>query len=113
MQRAFEGAGWLLIFITVALSVVPPSYRPTTAASHNFEHAAIYLLTGAAFGAAYRNRVVVVMVGLLAFSGLIEIVQLLVPGRHARMLDFLVDSGAACVGVFAAVLATQWFDRRR
>ena len=32
-------------------------------------------------------------------SGAIEIAQLWVPGRHARLIDFLVDTTAACIGI--------------
>jgi VanZ family protein len=36
------------------------------------------------------------------FCGAIEIVQLLVPGRHSRLSDFIVDALGAVTGVAAA-----------
>ena len=42
---------------------------------------------------------------------LLEVLQLLVPGRHARLSDFVVDALAACAGLaFAAGL--DWAIRR-
>jgi VanZ family protein len=35
------------------------------------------------------------------FCAGIELAQLIVPGRHARLSDFFVDAIAICVGIFA------------
>jgi VanZ family protein len=42
---------------------------------------------------------------LLVFAGLVEMIQLWVPGRHARLSDFAVDAAALIFGVAAAGLA--------
>jgi|SRR5215470_4556533 len=99
MRRIFQIAGWLLASAITILSLVPPQYRLVTAASHNLEHLAIFLFAGIAFGAGYPDRPWVVAIGLASFSGAIEIAQLWVPGRHARLIDFLVDATAALIGV--------------
>ena len=78
-----------------------------TGASHNMEHLAIYLATGLAFAMGYRDRLPAVAGGLLLFCGLIEVVQLWVPGRHARLSDFLVDAAAAGLGVAVAAAVTR------
>jgi len=109
MRRVCEAIGWILILIIVVLSLVPPTYRPMTPASHNFEHAAIYLFTGTAFGAAYSARLTMVTTGLVLFSGLIEIAQFMSPGRHARLLDFIVDAIAACIGATVVAMTVKWF----
>jgi len=99
MRRIFLISGWLLASAITVLSLVPPQYRPVTAAAHNVEHLAIFLSVGIAFGAGYPDRPWAVAIGLASFSGAIEIAQLWVPGRHARLIDFLVDITAACIGV--------------
>ena len=48
---------------------------------------------------------------VIAFTGLIEILQFLAPGRHARLQDFLVDALAASLGL-AAAAALDWTIRR-
>jgi hypothetical protein len=46
---------------------------------------------------------------LVFFSGAVEIAQLFVPGRHARLSDFIVDALAITVGVMAVPLvARDW-----
>ena len=100
VQRIFQAAAWLLAVAIVVLSLVPPSYRPTSdIASQSFEHLATFLALGTAFGLGYANRFWILAGALVAFSGGIEIAQLWAPGRHARLSDFLVDAAAACIGI--------------
>ena len=113
MRRIFGAIAWMLASAILVLSIVPPSYRPETAAPHDGEHFAIYLATGIAFAIGYRDRLPIVTMGLLLFCGLIEISQLWVPGRHARLSDFLIDTAAACVGVGVTVVAEKWVLRRK
>ncbi len=44
-------------------------------------------------------------------AGLVEVLQFLAPGRHARLSDFVVDALAACAGLVGA-RAIDWMIRR-
>jgi VanZ family protein len=112
MQRICRFVGWILAVAIFVLSVVPPSGRPTTGVPHNMEHLLIFLAMGLAFAVGYRNRLPAVAGGLVLFCGAIEVVQIWVPGRHARLSDFLVDVAATGLGV-AAVVAATWILPRR
>jgi VanZ family protein len=103
MRRLFQFAAWLLILAIVVLSVIPAENRPVTPAPHDFEHAAIFLATGLAFGLGYRRHLAQVM-GLIVFCAAIELIQLVIPGRHARISDFAVDALSVSVGVGLAGL---------
>jgi VanZ family protein len=94
---------WLLIVLISALSLLP-SFRPVTGAPHNVEHFSIFLMTGLTFGLGYSSRHLYQAVGLVIFTGAIEIAQHWIPGRHARTSDFVVDATSACLGVAAAWL---------
>jgi VanZ family protein len=48
---------------------------------------------------------------LVLAIGVIEILQLLIPGRHARLEDFLVNAMAACAGVAVAAVL-DWAAQR-
>ena len=48
---------------------------------------------------------------VIAFTGLVEVLQFLAPGRHARMEDFVVDALAASLGL-AAAASLDWTIRR-
>lgn len=113
-QRIFQIAAWLLAAAIVVLSLSPPSYRPVTDAPHNLEHFAIFVLTGFAFAIGYPHRYSLNVFGLLGFCAFIEIAQLLVPGRHSRLTDFVVDALATGLGIGTAFLITRAyrFSRR-
>jgi VanZ family protein len=87
-----------LLVAIIALSLVPVEFRPETGLPHNIEHGAIFALLGGAMVLGYRLRFWVwVTLGPL-FAAVIEVLQLGVPGRHARLNDFLVDAGAVLLG---------------
>jgi VanZ family protein len=101
MLKAARIAAWLLSATIVVASLVPPELRPTTDAPHDLEHFAIYAATGLAFGLGYGPRYPVT-IAMVIFAGAIEVAQLFVPGRHARLSDFIVDALAACIGLAAS-----------
>jgi VanZ family protein len=107
-NRLVRAAACLLAAAIAALSLVPPVLRPTTAAGHGVEHLAIFLAAGLAFGLGYNFRHSYQAVGFVAFAGAVELAQFWVPGRHARMSDFIVDATSACVGIGVA-----WLIRSR
>jgi VanZ family protein len=53
-----------------------------------------------------RNRLLTLVIAVL-MTGVIEILQLWAPGRHARVEDFVVDALAACAGL-AIVAGLDW-----
>jgi VanZ family protein len=99
VQRFFQIVAWLLVLAIIALSVGPPSTRPVTGAGNNFEHVLIFVATGGAFGLGYPRRIWLLPLALLAFSGAVELAQMMVAGRHARLSDFLTDAAASWVGI--------------
>lgn len=103
-------AAWSLAVAIVVLSLVPPVLRPETGVPHNLEHFLIFVATGVAFGLAYDVRLALLTIKLVSFAAAIEIAQLSVPGRHARLSDFAVDAVSICAGAIAGSLAgrTLW-----
>jgi VanZ family protein len=97
-------ASWTLAAAIIILSVVPPSLRPETGVPHEIEHFVIYAVTGFAFGIAYELQYASLAILLALFAGSVEIAQLFVPGRHARLSDFIVDAIAMCAGALAVLL---------
>ena len=97
-------AAWSLAAAIVTLSLVPPALRPETSAPHSLEHLLMYAATGFAFGLGYKRRQDLLAVFLVIFSSIVEIAQLFVPGRHARLSDLIIDAVAACIGLVASSL---------
>jgi uncharacterized oligopeptide transporter (OPT) family protein len=107
MQILAQGITWLLGVSIVILSLVPPSARPVTAAGSGFEHALIFAATGAAAYLGYPRRPYVLIGALLAFAIAVELAQFMVPGRHPRVSDLVIDGAAACLGVALSMLAKR------
>jgi VanZ family protein len=91
----------------VVLSVVPPTLRPETGLPHGLEHFVIYWATGLAFALGYKLKPGLLAPLLVFFSGAVEIAQLFVPGRHARLSDFIVDALAITAGTMTVSLVAQ------
>ena len=104
--------GWSLAAAIVVLSLVPATLRPETGLPHNFEHFAIYWATGLAFALGYALTPLLASV-LVIFSGAVEILQLFVPGRHARLTDFIVDALASLIGLLTVLLVAHVRNRTR
>jgi VanZ family protein len=110
LQNVNRVVAWLLLSAVVVLSVVPANSRPITFVPHKAEHAAIFLAAGICFGMAYLGREWLLSIGAIIFCAAIELLQLYVPGRHARLSDFIVDATAAVLGVLAGcILLRTWF----
>jgi VanZ family protein len=99
LQNASGAVAWLMLSTIVALTLVPPGARPTTFVPHKIEHAAAFLAVGISFGMAYLGRERLLSIGTIVFCAAIELAQLYVPGRHARLTDFIVDTVAGVAGV--------------
>jgi VanZ family protein len=104
IREILRGVAWIVILALVMISLAPASLRPRTGISHNFEHFGAFLVAGVFWGFAYTEGLRLWFGPVLIFAGSIELLQLLVPGRHARFTDFVVDT----LGGYAGILITSW-----
>jgi VanZ family protein len=103
-QRLFRLIAWACVAAIVILSLVSPSLRPVTRLPHDLEHLAIFAVTGFALGIGYPGRLLHHVGLLVIFAGAIELAQFVTPGRHPRLIDFVVDALSACAGAALAAL---------
>jgi hypothetical protein len=102
---------WLLAAAATFATLGPARYRPHSNLGQDGEHALAFVLIGLAFGLAYpRHRLLTSAIAVL-MTGMIELLQLWTPGRHARFEDFAVDAAAALAGL-AAAAAIDWALQR-
>jgi hypothetical protein len=107
MIVALRIIAWLLCAAVTFATLGPPQYRPHSALGQDGEHALAFMLVGLAFGLAYpRHRLLTAAVAVV-LSGVLEVLQLWMPGRHARWEDFIVDALAACAGIAGAAVL-EW-----
>lgn len=102
--RLFAWAGLAGIMV---LTLVPARWRPSTTLPHDVEHFAVFLLLGVAFGLAYPARRGTLLLCAIGFASLVEAIQIVVPGRHARVSDLIVDALGGCLGILLAVAVDQ------
>jgi len=95
-----------LLIAIVVLSLVPAHDRPVTALPHSLEHLTIFFAAGLAFGIGYPQRHGFQFLALLVFTAVIEMAQLVVPGRHARLTDFVVDAVGIMTGLSLGLIAS-------
>ncbi len=104
-------SAWLLAAAVTFATLGPPRFRPHSNLGQDGEHALAFVLVGLAFGLAYPRRRWTVAGLAVVLIGVLEILQLWMPGRHARLEDFLVDAATACIG-FALSAAVEWLMAR-
>jgi VanZ family protein len=108
-------AAWVAIFGIIILSVVPASDRPTFGewwfdewTGHVLEHFSAFAILGVAFTIGYYRLSLPQLLFLaLSFSAGIELLQALLPTRHARFSDFVIDFVALCI---ATILVRATID---
>ena len=93
---------WGLAAAIAFATIGPAAQRPHSNLGQNGEHALAFVLLGLAFGLAHTRNRSLTATFVIAFTGLIEILQLWAPGRHARISDFVVDALAASLGLLVA-----------
>jgi VanZ family protein len=103
---------WGLAAAVTFATLGPPRFRPHAPFGHDGEHAFAFILLGVAFGLAYAHRRTLVAAVSVVMIALLEVLQLWVPGRHARVEDFVVDALTACLG-FTIAAALEWIRARR
>jgi VanZ family protein len=90
---------WVLVMGLVVITVVPASERPVTGLQHGFEHFLAFGFVGFIFTLAYSQKPIVLMLSAIVFTAVLELIQIPLPTRHARLEDFFTDGLASCVGI--------------
>jgi VanZ family protein len=100
---------WLILAAIIALTFVPPWWRPVSGLPHAVEHFAIFLLMGGSFALGYRGHAASIGLTAILFAAGLEVLQVFFPGRHARLSDFFVNAFGICAGIAIVLL----FERVR
>ncbi len=103
IAKLLKVLAWLLVAGLVAATVVPASERPVTGVPHNYEHFLSFAVSAFVFALAHPNlRPRPLYAAGVAFTLALELMQIPLPTRHARLEDFLYDTAAVWCA-FAAV----------
>lgn len=103
------------ILIVLVLSLLPGDDLPEVALSDKVHHFIAYSEIATIGLLAYTTVPVqaLVIAGVVALGGGIEIAQLYVPGRSSDIVDFMVNCLGVLAGiVLARVISALWLRRR-
>jgi VanZ family protein len=103
IQKVSIAAGWLALAFIVYATLSPIGARPVVAGPQS-EHFAAFAVMGLAFALAYPNRILLVVAIVVGSAFGLEMLQLLTPDRHGRVLDALVKAAGGVCGISAGQL---------
>jgi VanZ family protein len=86
--------------------------RPVSGVGRGLEHFTAFALVGGAFAIGYRFSLIRLLVLAVFFCGGIELLQVPLPTRHARVSDYLVDTVGACFAIVCVLVATEIWHLR-
>jgi hypothetical protein len=98
---------WFGIATIVVLSVVPADERPVTGTGQCFEHLTAFGLVAGMFAIGYRFTLTRLLLMALLFCGGIELLQVPLPTRHARVSDFAIDLLGSYFAIGLVAFATS------
>jgi hypothetical protein len=100
---AARTSAWLCVAAIAYLSLVPHTMEFRTPLSGGMEHAIAYAGSAALLKLGYpRQALWLIASALFAYSGILEVFQAFVPGRHSEVVGALWSGGGALVGACAA-----------
>lgn len=112
MTTLLRLTAWLLAAAVSFATLGPPRYRPHPLLGQDGDHTLAFVLVGLAFAFAYPQHRRLAILLSVPLIGLLELLQLAAPGRHARLEDFAVDALAAIAG-FGIAVALDFVMLRR
>jgi VanZ family protein len=108
---ALRRAAWFCVSLLTYLSLIPQDLEMRTPAPPGVEHAFAYGVTAALLILAYPVQPVWLIIGsLAAYSGLLELLQALSPGRNPGLDGMLWSSAGAISG---GLFVTLFWSRMR
>jgi hypothetical protein len=109
VRRFIEIAAWVTVAFIVYATLVPLGMRPTVHdIDPDYERFAAYAVASALMALAYPKRWIRVGLVVIAMAVMLELLQLLVPDRDARLADAFVKIAGGIAGVAAAFFWNRW-----
>jgi VanZ like family len=102
-EKLAKVAAWASILFIIFATLVPIGMRPSVGEINpNYERFAAYAVAAALMVLAYPGHPVRVGVIMVAIAVVLEVFQLAIPHRDARVADVLVKVAGALVGIAPA-----------
>jgi len=112
-RTGFATAAWTSLAFIAYATLSPLNERPefdTDLFSH-LDHYLAFAVAGGLFGLAYPRQTFLVCVLVLGSAVLLELLQLLTPDRHARVMDAVRKIIGGAIGIAFARVAISLYRR--
>jgi len=104
-------AALVVLAIIIFATLSPIQMRPHIAEA-NVERALAYVLLGFTVALGFPNRLYQAVIFVVATAGVLELLQIIDPSRHARLLDAIVKAFAGVVGIVVGQMLVRRGGRR-
>ena len=108
-NRLWQGAFWACASAILLLALLPASAHLPSTGWDKANHCLAFATLGSLGYKAFPGRIIPLLIGLLAYGGLIEILQSFTPHRQAEWTDLLADT----LGLLAVWILSRLVSRRR
>jgi hypothetical protein len=106
-KTALRILAWLLLAGLIFVTLAPIDLRPSSPLPTQLERAIALAIVGFAFANAYPRHLWAVALVVLGSTVLLEILQLVQPSRHGRVVDVAVKLAGGGFGLAAGALFTR------
>jgi len=110
-KTALRLLAWLLLAGLIFVTLSPINLRPVSPLPTQLERAIALAIVGFVFATAYPRHLWTIALIVLGSTVLLELLQLVQPSRHGRVVDATVKLIGACFGLAAGALFA-WRARR-
>jgi VanZ family protein len=110
-KTALRGLAWLLLAGLIFVTLSPINLRPISPLPTQLERAIALAIVGFVFAIAYPRHLWAVALVVLGSTVLLEILQLVQPSRHGRIIDVAVKLIGGGFGLVTGALF-EWRTRR-
>ena len=112
IEKILKPVSWLIIVGLVIVTIVPANDRPVSGLQHDWEHFLAFGLAGLVFGLAYAGHIREFLLSAVVFTLVLELSQIPLATRHARIEDFVVNAVGACLGILITNACRKLIENR-
>jgi hypothetical protein len=112
IHRVLAAVGWASLAFIAYATLCPLGSRPELTDVH-FEHLGAFAVLGLVFALAYPRHLGVVVLIVIGSALTLELLQLLTPDRHGRVIDASIKAAGGLMGVGVGWLVYALMKARR
>lgn len=111
-QTALRILAWLLLAGLIFVTLSPINLRPISPLPTQLERAIALAIVGLVFALAYPKHFWIVAIVVLGSTVLLEVLQLVSPSRHGRLIDVAVKLMGGSFGLALGALTRRFRQNR-